>query len=696
MAEKVLKDIEDQLNCSICLDTYTDPKLLHCYHIYCKKCLVELVGRNQPSFLTCPICRHDTPVPANGVAGLQPAFQINHLLEIMEKHKKAAADPLASENVEEDSKSHNKRKVCCPEHDGTEVELYCETCGEPICWKCTLMGDKHYSHDYEKLDKAFERYEIDTTASLEPMEKQVTTGNKALELLGTRCGEISDQRAAIEADIHSSFEKIHSILDGRKTELIGQLHQITRMKLKGLAVQRDQLETTLARISSCLGFMRDSLESNQAEVLKMKTNTSKQVKELTTTFPPDMLKPNTEADTIFLALADVSAVCQKYGQVSASSSPDPSQCYAMGKGLEVAAVGETSTAVLQVIDLAGLPYEEPVMSSEIELVSDLTGTRTRGSIERTGQSQYKISYQPTIKGRHQVHIKVEGQHIRGSPFVIAVKSAVKKLGSPILSLAEVKDPWGVAMNHMGELAVTDHGAHCVSVFSHCGQKLRSFGSHGSDRGQFEYPRGVAVDSDGNILVADRDNHCIQKFTTGGQLLMAVGSKGSGHLQFNQPDGIVFNASNKKVYLSDCNHRVQVLNSDLTYSSTFGKHGTGKGQFNSPRGIACDSTGNVYVADRDNHRIQVFTAEGNFLSMIRMRRGALSMPVGVAVDTSDMVYVSEWGNNRVSVYTSDGVFAKYFGRRGKEPGEFSSPYGIAVVSCMCAIVIVFKYFDFFYV
>ena len=176
MAEKVLQEVEEELNCSICLDTYTDPKLLQCYHVYCRKCLVKLVVRDQQGqlTLTCPICRHDTPVPANGVAGLQPAFQINHLLEIVEKHKKTAADPSASANVERDSTSltpHDKIKVCCPGHGEKEVELYCETCGELICWKCIAKGGKHHSHDYEELDKAFERYKVEVTASLEPMEK---------------------------------------------------------------------------------------------------------------------------------------------------------------------------------------------------------------------------------------------------------------------------------------------------------------------------------------------------------------------------------------------------------------------------------------------------------------------------------------------------------------------------------------------
>ena len=80
--------------------------------------------------------------------------------------------------------------------------------------------------------------------------------------------------------------------------------------------------------------------------------------------------------------------------------------------------------------------------SECELVSEITGTRTLGSIERRGQSQYQISYQPTIKGRHQLHIKVEGQHIRGSPFSVAAKSPVEKLGTPLLTISEVDGSLG--------------------------------------------------------------------------------------------------------------------------------------------------------------------------------------------------------------------------------------------------------------
>ena len=429
--------------------------------------------------------------------------------------------------------------------------------------------------------------------------------------------------------------------------------------------------------------MRDSLKSNQAEVLMMKTNTNKQVNKLTTTFPPDMLKPNRKANMIFSVLADITAACHSFGHVSTSSSPNPSKSYIIGKGLDVAKVGETSTAVLQAIDFNGQPCEEPVVSSEIELVSELTGTRTRGSIERTGQSQYKISYQPTIKGRHQLHIKVEGQHIRGSPFIITAKSPVENLGSPVITVGNTRQPCAVALNQVGDVVITECEAHCVSVFGPSGEKLRSFGEWGSDNGQFRCPHGVAVDREMNILVADHNNHRIQKFSAEGQFLQSVGTKGNGPLQFAQPEGIAFNIINKKVYVTDYNHRVQVLNSDLTYSSTFGKYGSGKGQFNTPCGIACDATGKVYVADSLNYRIQVFTEEGKFLRMFGKYgdgRGEMNRLTGIAVD-SDMVYIGDFGNCRVSVFTSEGISVTSFGYLGEQPGKkYFWPCGIAVDSC----------------
>ena len=685
MAEKVVKRVEEQLNCSICLDTYTDPKILQCFHVFCRQCLVPLGVRDQQGqlSLTCPTCRQVTPIPARGVAGLQSAFHINNLLEILEDSVKKLDNAQATPEgaTPNDLNPENKASHCFV-HEDKELELYCETCGELICLKCVTKSGKHHSHDYEELNVAFVKYREEIASSLEPMEKQVMTIKKALALIEQCRGEISDQRVAIEDNIHVTFRRLREVLTVREIKLIGQLHKTTRDKLKGLAAQSNQIETTLAKLDSCLHFMRESIKAgNESDVLIMKTNTVHQVKELTTPFQADTLKPNTEADMVFSALADLTVMCQRYGQVFISSSPDPSKCCTTGKGFEVAVVGEKSTAILHAVSYEGKPCEVLIKSLECEVTSEITGTRASCSVERRGQGQYEISYQPTIKGRHQLHIKVEGQHVRGSPSSIAVKSPVEKLGTPILTLGGVWEPWGVAINQRGEVVVTEWGGHCVSAFSPNGEKLRSFGTHGSGQGRFASPYGIVVDSEGNILVADCDNHRIQKFTAEYRFLAAVGTLGSGPLQFSYPTDVTFNMSNSKVYVVDfLSHHIQVLNSDLTFSSTFGKHGRGKGQFSNPCGLACDRTGKVYVADSHNHRIQVFTAEGKFLRMFGKHghgRGELARPFYVAVDTSGMVYVSEDNNHRVSVFTSEGQFVTSFGRKGERLGEFNCPRGLAV-------------------
>ena len=688
MAEKAVEKLENQLNCSVCLDTYADPKLLQCHHVYCRRCLVKLVDRDQQGqlVLPCPICRQVTPIPTNGVAGLQSAFLIIPLLEIVEEHKKAApGPPISAEDVEADCTSLPSKKIFCRRHIGKEMELFCETCEELICLECVVKSGKHFGHETELLKNTFQKYKKDITTSMEAIEAKLTIVNEALAQLDARCGEIFDQRAAVEVNIDNTFRQIHEALDARKTELISQLHQITQKKLKALAVQKDQIETTQAQLNSCLEFIRESLEKNNShgEVLMMKTTIVKQVNELTTTFQPDLLKPNTEADIALSTVRDFTKECQNYGQVlSQASILDPSKCHITEGDVGTAVVGKASTAVLEAINIKGQPCHEPVKSSDCLLVSEITGTRVRGLVKRSSESQYDISYQPIVKGRHQLHVKVEGQHIRGSPFSVAVTSSVEKLGAPFLTIDRAKNPWGVAINQSGRVVVSEWSGDCVSVFSPNGEKLRSFGTHGSGKGHFINPAGVAVDAEGNILVVDYWNDRIQKFSATGQFLAAVGTWGNGRLQFQWPRGITVNTTNDKIYLCDSkNHRIQVLNSDLTFSSTFGKKGSSKGHFDHPYGIACDSAGNVYVADSNNHRIQVFTAEGKFLRMFGKRgedKGKLKVPIGLAIDGNDILYISELDNHRISVFTLEGHFLKAFGGAGKGLGEFDKEISFLAV------------------
>ncbi len=676
MAEKSLQKLEDQLNCAICLDTYTNPKQLLCYHVYCQQCLAYLVIREQSGNLivTCPNCRQVTPVPASGVAGLQSAFQINHLLEIVEEHKKAIGGSATA--------SRHSSEHYCTAHTGQEVQLYCETCDELICFKCVIKGGRHHSHDYEELDEAFERYKAELLPSLEPMENQLNITRKALAELDALCTNISDQQESVKNDLHHRIDQLHQILDARKRELTQQLNQITQQKLKSLAVQRDHLETIQAQLSNCLEFVQDGLRwRSHADVLMMKANTTQQVQELTTTFEQESFKTTIEADLIFEALEDIAPLCREFGKVYTPYLPDPSRCQITSRAVAGAVVGGKYSILLQAINFKGEPCKDAIWLLESELVSEFNGARIAGCVERKGESQYEISYQPTVKGRHQLHVKISGQHIRGSPQSITVKERTDDLGV----ISEVKGPWGVAVTEKGEVVVTEQDVHTISIFSRRGEKLRSFGTRGSEPGQLQCPHGVAVDGVGNVLVADSNNHRVQKFTAEGKFLAAAGTKGSGALKFNYPVDVAFSTKENKVYVLDGNHCVQILNANLTFSSRFGKYGSNKGEFLRPCAVACDSTGKVYVADSGNHRIQVFTAKGKFVRMFGREgkgvEGGLKFPAGVAVNASGEVFVSESKGQRLSVFSPEGHFLSSRGQGVGGGGgggvEFNMPHGVVV-------------------
>ena len=662
MAERALQKLEDQLNCSICLDIYFDPKQLMCQHVFCRKCLVKLVVRDQQGqlTLTCPVCRHVTPVPANGTAGLQPAFQINNLLEIVEEHKRSRGNAEAvSPAATPGSTGLESKTVYCQEHATKEVELYCETCGEPICVYCVTKGGGHMKHNHEPISEAFEKFKEDVAASLKPMEEQVSVITRALEELKSCSKEIHDKQTAIESQIHDTFRKIHQVLEVRETELIDQLGEITREKLKTLDIQRDQIETTLAQLSSCLHFMQASLESADGpQVLMMKANTQSQIKKLTTTFQPDILEPVCKADMIFLTPTDLSTECQNFGVVSLPDFADASKSYVTLGHQDHIFVDKANKALLHAIDSSEQPCKRELQSLECELLSEPVGVKVNGTVERRGRSEYVLSYMPAVAGRHQLHIRIDRQHIRGSPFTVVAKCPPEKLdgiGNPFMSLQNLRKPWGVAITKRGEIVVTEWEGHWISVISYAGENLHSFGKLGSAEGQLHHPRGVTVDGRGNIVVVDAGNCRVQKFTLEGRFVAALGR--NSPQPFEGPRDIVFNATNNKLYVTD-KYCVHILNSDLTFSSAFGATGHSMSEFSNAWGITCDSSGKVYVSDGHNNRVQVFTAEGNFLESFRVSEPGIGWPVGIGLDQNGMTYVCDRVNGCISIFACGQLFASF--------------------------------------
>ena len=103
-----------------------------------------------------------------------------------------------------------------------------------------------------------------------------------------------------------------------------------------------------------------------------------------------------------------------------SAHVSPKDCFVTGKGLETPEIGERAIAILYIVDQERKPYARKIETARCEVIHESTGNKLDCSIEKIDMNQYRISYQPTSRGIHQLHIKVEGEHIKESPLVVFV------------------------------------------------------------------------------------------------------------------------------------------------------------------------------------------------------------------------------------------------------------------------------------
>ena len=727
MAEPALKKLEEDTTCAICLNDFKDPKLLLCFHVFCKDCLEKLVqGEHEKTYLRCPTCRRLTHIsPGNDVSSLPAAFNIHRLFEIKDALVKAKERQTKCQKCQtsskiacsycrdcgeficeactgihnewEDLKTHEvipligfeekvkqlntlrKVPMRCSLHPGKVLELFCETCMELICHNCTVK--KHKDHQYDLVDDIFEKNKDKMITSLKPVEIRSSKISKAIEDIDAQSKKIDDQHVAVKSEIEQSVIQLVEILQAQQNSLVSKVSRLSQEKQKNLAKQREDLQATQNEVDRCVSFMSQSVSTDsKGDVLKMMKIFTQQIKTiLGNDLSADVLLPCEPANLKFRASTNVATACKSIGVVYLEIAC-PSKCYATGSGLEVAVQDEKTTIVFHSVNDDGNVCKTPLRKLSSELISESMSKRTKSSVKMLQANQYEINYQPTMEGKHFLQITVDNQHISGSPFTLQV---FRKPCTPVTSLDDVQRPYSVAINEKDQVLITEMDKHCVSIFSPAGEKIGSFRRGGMISGLFKNPKGVAVDLSNNLLVVDGDNHRIRKFTADWRHLSTVGKEGNRRFEFRHPSGIAVHPKSGRIYVADtCNHRVHVLNTNLTFISTFGSNGTNDGEFSYPHDMAFDSDGNVYVVDNSNHRIQVFEPDGKFLRSFGKHGtydGELNYPTAIAIDHSknNVVYVTDKDNHRISMFTSEGTFITSFGGKGGRSGQFDMPHGIAV-------------------
>ena len=293
--------------------------------------------------IICPTCRQPTNLPANGVAGLQSAFHIQSMLEVIHLGDQEAFGVV----VGLERPVPRKRKLFCPVHKDREAELYCETCEQLICYKCTSKRGAHISHEYREVDEVCEGY--------------MTEMKEGVAVLKKLCGEVSTQQAAIRAEIHEKARQLHTDIDNAKTQMLSELNKMADEKIATLKAQIQDAETVQVQYSGGIEIS-SPFTQNPADVLSKRVAVVRQMKQTADTFRAENMKPDNGADMMFLSPEDSSV---KLGQVL--------QCYATGEGLKKFSNGNDIT--IHCLTAKGEPYTDKV-SLECELVPESCSRRT--------------------------------------------------------------------------------------------------------------------------------------------------------------------------------------------------------------------------------------------------------------------------------------------------------------------------------
>jgi len=230
----------------------------------------------------------------------------------------------------------------------------------------------------------------------------------------------------------------------------------------------------------------------------------------------------------------------------------------------------------------------------------------------------------------------------------------------------------IALDSAGRVYIADtYNSRVVRIDDMNGTNWTSFGTWGSDVGQFMNLSGISVDSAGRIYVMDTGNNRLVRIDDiNGTNWTTISGIGSGVGQFAQYVApVAFDASGR-IYVADAGNgrlvRMDDMNgtnwTTLTQSPVINTYIY---SLQSPIGVAVDAAGKIYIADAEYYQPAVVRVDdmtgANWTSIYL---GANATPHSIAVDPSGMVLVAGGGaqivDNMAGVLISSSALTQYYG------------------------------------
>ena len=642
--------------CGICHASCPEPEVLPCSHGYCRHCIHQVAlraGVIRP--FPCPECATPTILPT--------AFFVRAM-----KEREFRSREMALPGSSQDEATRDKKMMVsgssqnCTRHK-KPLEWYCFDCKVFICHACTAKD--HRDHNFEFTSIAAEATKKMLRQQLDSLVEIKTLLLHAVENVQMTRLEIEDQGQSVADNIESSFEELLKIINNRKQELLQQAVLTVVQKCKNLSEQEKGLSTSYASVQSTIDLTEqcvahssdDEILHIHAEIRSRIRGIEEQQKERRDLEPVEEVDLGVEVN----CAEDLRQLCQTKAKITRLHI-DAAKCVVIGEGLKSAEVNKPSQfEVIPLLSSGRRPKQACVVACSLKSLAD--DTITQCQVELIEGNKYRTQYTPTVRGRHELIVTVNGQEVAGSPFPVFVSIHPTLLGKPVRVITGVRIPRDVAVSATGNIVVTECSGKGV-LFDKSGKKLSTskFG--------ISNPRGVAVNiSDGCVYVLGNK---IVKLSPDFELVGELtGQEGATEYRYMAVvgDEVMVTEGSKNV--------VMVYTKDLKYVRQFGSHGDGPGQFKDISGVSSGETGNLYVGDYGRGCVHVFSNGGEFLHSFGQGGDGVKLrsPVGVCV-VGQYVYVASYNDHCVSVFTTEGEYVTSFGTLDDE-GNFRYPWGVCV-------------------
>ncbi|KAM5164702.1 E3 ubiquitin/ISG15 ligase TRIM25-like [Mantella aurantiaca] len=244
-------DARKELDCSICLNIYTDPVTLKCGHNFCRDCIDRVLDTQEASGVcSCPECRvefRERPelnrniTLRNIVESLQPTESVPEESQtfctycihspvpavksclhceasLCDNHVKVHSK--SSQHVLSDLTAPLENKKCSV-HQKT-LEYYCTEDSACLCGSCRLHGE-HQGHQVEALEEASKKRKENLTVTLQKLSKKREKMEQSIDDLQKYKRKVQSMAASVTKRVTTIFRDIRRQLDTLEKKILNEI-----------------------------------------------------------------------------------------------------------------------------------------------------------------------------------------------------------------------------------------------------------------------------------------------------------------------------------------------------------------------------------------------------------------------------------------------------------------------------------------